>query len=181
MNKIKNVSLFFRIFFQVLFIASPIFLIIGWIQAPQPISLLDNSIRMTFIPNNYAIMHPLSVNERLLGFLVNMLPTAVELFILYSLIQLFKMYGRGEIFSLNNVRHIRNIGYALIVGQLINPIYEGLMGVIVTIHNPPGHRYASITFDQTNIGLLIMALIVILISWIMTEGCRLREEQQLTV
>lgn len=181
MNKIKNVSLFFRIVFQILFVASPIVLMIGWIQAPQPLRLFDSLIRMNFIPNDYPVMHTLSVTERLLGFLVNMLPTAVELFILYSLIQLFKMYGKGEIFSLNNVRYIRNIGYALIVGQLINPIYQCLMGVVITIHNPHGYRYCSITVDQTNIGLLLMAVIVILVSWIMAEGCKLREEQQLTV
>jgi len=55
------------------------------------------------------------------------------------------------------------------------------MGFILTWRNPPGHRFASITLIQTNIGVILVALMVILISWIMLEGCKIREEQQLTV
>jgi len=65
--------------------------------------------------------------------------------------------------------------------QLVNPFYEALMGIVLTLHNPHGHRLAIITLDQTNIGILFVAGIVILISWIMSEGCKLREEQQLTI
>ena len=79
------------------------------------------------------------------------------------------------------MRYIRNIGYALIVTQVIDPIYQGIMGFVLTWHNPPGHRFSAISLDQTNIGVILIALIVILISWIMSEGCKLREEQQLTV
>ena len=106
---------------------------------------------------------------------------SIELYILYSLIKLFKLYEKAEIYSINSVRYIRNIGYALIITQLVNPIYEGLMGVALTWHNPTGHRFASISLDQTNIGIVLVALLVILISWIMAEGCKLREEQQLTI
>ena len=105
----------------------------------------------------------------------------IELYILYSLIKLFGLYSKGEIFSVNNVRYIRNIGYALLFTQIVNPLYQVLMGAVLTLHNPPGHRFLSITLDQTNLGIILIALIVILISWIMAEGCKLREEQQLTI
>lgn len=76
---------------------------------------------------------------------------------------------------------IRNIGYALLIGQIINPFYEALMGLVLTLHNPSGHRFIGFTLDQNNIGILFAALIIILISWVMAEGCQLREEQQLTI
>jgi hypothetical protein len=104
-----------------------------------------------------------------------------ELYILYSLIKLFGLYSKGEIFSVNSVKHIRNIGYALLITQIVNPLYEGLMGLALTWHNPHGHRFASVTLNQTNLGIIFVALIVILVSWIMAEGCKLREEQQLTI
>ena len=72
----------------------------------------------------------------------------------------------------------------LLVGQLIiNPIYEGLISMLLTWDNPAhqGLRIAKIGFDQTNLGILFTALLVILISWIMAEGYQLREEQQLTI
>ncbi|RDI44563.1 DUF2975 domain-containing protein [Aquicella lusitana] len=138
---------------------------------------------MDVIPRAYshAILHTLSITEKGLGLLLNLAPLMIELFILFCLIRLFRLYEQGEIFSLKNVRFIRNLGYALLIGQLINPVYEGLMGVILTMNNPHGHRFASITLDQTNIGIVLTALMVILVSWIMTEGCKLREEQQFTI
>ncbi len=60
-------------------------------------------------------------------------------------------------------------------------LYQALIGFMLTWRNPPGHRFVSITLDQTNIGIILVALMVILISWIMLEGCKIREEQQLTV
>ncbi|MHB1949509.1 MAG: DUF2975 domain-containing protein [Gammaproteobacteria bacterium] len=195
MNRIKHVSLFFRIVFQIIFIALPFLLIVSWIYAPNELVLLNGFIKLNAIPATYsgmhtfigqaapekAILHTLSLSEKSLGCLISAIPTMVEMFVLYFLIKLFKLYEKGEIFSLNHVRYLRNIGYALLIGQLIEPFYQFVMGLVLTIHNPPQHHYAAITLDQTNIGILLTALLVILISWIMAEGYKLREEQQLTI
>ncbi len=183
MNKIKKISLFFRILFQIIFVTLPILLIITWVYAPDELMLFIGIIKLNAIPATYqgSILHPLTASEKTLGCLVSAIPMLVNLCILYFLIQLFKLYETGEIFSIANVKYIRNIGYALLVGQLIQPFYQFVMGLILTMHNPPHHRYAAITLDQTNIGILLTALLVILISWIMAEGCALREEQQLTI
>jgi Protein of unknown function (DUF2975) len=195
MNKIKNVSLSFKLVFQIIFIALPVLLIISWIYAPDELVLLTGFIKLNAIPATYsglhtytpqglpekAILHTLSQGEKALGFLVSVIPMMVKMFILYFLIKLFKLYENGEIFSIHHVRYIRNIGYALLISQLIEPFYQFAMGFVLTMHNPSHHRYAAITLDQTNIGILLTAVLVILISWIMAEGCHLREEQQLTI
>lgn len=203
MNNIKRVSLFFRIIFQLLFVMVPLVLVVSWLYAPQPLILLGGTLQLNAIPHMYMapslyakgmhfltvqsglspgfVLHTLSNSEKALGFLVSTIPMAIELFILYCLIKLFGLYAAGEIFSLNNVRYIRNIGYALLMGQLINPFYEFFLGLILTWHNPPGYRYAVMRLDQTNFGILLIGILVILISWIMAEGCKLREEQQLTI
>ena len=194
MNRIKRISLFFRLVFQMIFIALPILLISSWIYAPEQLMLLSGFIRLDAIPATYsgmhvyasgvsdkAILHSLSIGEKTLGCLVSAIPMMVEMFILYSLIKLFKLYEKGEIFSMHHVRYIRNIGLALLTGQLIEPIYQFAMGLVLTANNPPQHRYAAITLDQTNIGILLTSLLIILVSWIIAEGCKLHEEQQLTI
>jgi len=183
MNKIKRVSLFFRIIFQIIFIALPISLIASWIVAPSELVLLMGFIKFNAIPPPYSggILHQLSISEKIIGCLVSSIPMIIEMTILFFLIKLFKLYEKREIFSLRNVKTIRNIGYALLIAQLIDPIYQFVMGFVLTIHNPPHYHYAKITLDQTNIGVLLTALLVILISWIMAEGSKLREEQQLTI
>jgi len=182
-KKIEYVSLFFRIIFQIIFLTLPVVIIIGWINIPESLHLFDGAINIRIIPEEYssAIVHLLSVEERLLGFAVSLIPLSIDLLILYFLIKLFHLYEAGEVFSIQNVNYIRNIGYSLLLRQLLSPVYEFLMGFVLTSHNPAGLRFASITFDQTNFGILLTALLVILISWIMAEGCRLREEQQLTI
>ena len=183
MHKIKRVSFIFRIIFQILFIAMPISLAIGWFNAPDALVLVGGFINFDAIPHAYAtkILHTLSTSEKLTGFLVSAVPMMVYLFIVYSLIKLFRLYEQGVIFSIEIVQHIRNIGYALLADQIISPFYQFAMGIVLTIHNPPGHGFIGITLDQNNLGILLTALLVILISWIMTEGCKLNEEQQLTV
>ena len=204
MNRIKNVSLFFRVIFQIIFIALPILLIVSWIAAPNELVFLAGFIKLNAIPEAYrgmhaytahgthflpplsgemdkALLHTLSTGEKITGCLVSAIPMIVNMFVVYSLIKLFNLYEKGEIFTIKHVKYIRNIGYALLTGQIIQPFYQFAMGFVLTLNNPPHHRYASITLDQNNIGILLTALLVILISWIMAEGCRLHEEQQLTI
>lgn len=204
MNKIKNVSLFFSLVFQAVFIALPIVFLITWIYAPQELVLLHGMIKMSAIPASYsgmhtyvpegahffkvpssiteqALLHTLSTGEKILACLVSAIPLAIQLFVLYALIKLFKLYEQGDIFSIQHVKYLRYIGYGLLIGQLIEPVYQFVMGLVLTMNNPPHHHYAAITLSHTNLGILLTSLLVILISWIMAEGCKLREEQQLTV
>jgi hypothetical protein len=183
MNKIQRVSRYFRILFQLIFISMPILQAIGWSYAPGELQFGIGAIDM--IPDMYRkhiLVSSFGLDTKLLAFLVSMMTVSVDLFVLYFLVRLFKLYEQGEIFSIDNVGYLRKIGYALLVGQLlINPVYEFILGVVLTWHNPPGHGIASITIGTTNIGIVLMAFLVILVSWIMAEGCKLREEQQLTV
>jgi len=183
MNRIKKVSQFFKIIFQLIFIALPILLIVSWYYAPTELVTLYGFVHMDAIPANYrkALLHTLSTNEKMLGFLVSTIPMMVYLYILYTLIKLFSLYEKGEIFSIQPVRHIRNVGYALLATQMIEPFYEFAMGIVLTMHNPPGHRFASITMNQNNVGILLTALMVLLISWIMLEACQLKDDQRLTI
>ena len=181
MDKIKRISFIFRVLFQIIFAVILFLPIIGWIQAPQPFLFSIGSISV--IPEAYQkwIIQPLGANTKLLAFIVDMVPTIVELLIVYFLIKLFRLYEQGEIFSLKNVRYIRNVGYGLLIYQLLMPIRQFLLGFILTWHNPPGLRYAVVAINGTNVGIVLTALIIILISWIMAEGYKLREEQQLTI
>jgi hypothetical protein len=180
-SNIKNVSRLFKLLFQIIFITLPIAHLIAWIYAPEPL-FLPLKIVIRTISENIPILHTLSFNTKLLGFLVSAVPLIAAECMLYFLIKLFALYQHNEIFSLKNVQYLKKIGYTLLIMQGLKPIFEGfLLSMILTWHNPPGHRIASITIEGLDIALLFTAFLVILISWIMAEGCRLREEQQLTI
>ena len=182
MNKIKRVSLCFRVLFQIVFCL--LFLqVLGvgvtWVIAPHILSFLDGNI--VFSLPNYPVLHPLSITTRLLGFLLSIIPIGIGILVAYFLVKLFQLYEQGEIFSLKNVIYIRNIGYTLLIGQLFNPLYDALMSLLLTWSNPPHHHLVQVTVNGTNVGILFTSLLVILISWIMAEGHKLLEEHELTV
>lgn len=186
MNKIQRVSLFFRIFFQIVFVALPLFEAIAWSLWPLPQHFF-NMIQIDLFPQNIipenVPLPALTPFTKFFGFLAGMIPTGVELFVLYFLIKLFRLYEKGEIFSINNVNYIRKIGYTMLIGVLIHPLYDALISLTLTWNNPAGMkmRLISISFGSTDVLFILASLLVILISWIMAEGCKLREEQQLTV
>lgn len=183
MQKIQRVSFLFKILFQTAFILLPIILAFFWYRAPLPLEFFNGSISMSFIPKSIlAINHsPFTLNIKILGFLISLIPTAIVEFILWFLIKLFTLYEQAEIFTLQNVKYIRNIGCTLLVGQILDPIYQVLLSATLTWQNTPGQRLATITLGGTDAGIVLVALFTILISWIMAEGCKLREEQKYTI
>lgn|SRR3990167_8408505 len=182
MQKIQQVSKFFRWLFQIMCIALPVLLVIFWVNAPSPIELVRHAFVINYIPESIKIFHTLSDRERFFGFLISLMPLAVNLFILYFLIQLFKLYEKCEIFSLKNVQYIKYIGYTLLIGQfIINPVYEAILSAMLTWHNPQGERMAMISFTGTNLGIVLTALLIILISWIMAEGYKINEDRKYTI
>lgn len=181
MNKIKRISYWFRLLFQLLFVALPIISIVFWINAPNPLGFPAAGFSINDIPKSITILHPLSNATKLYGFLINLIPLGCTELILFFLINLFRFFEQAEIFSVKNVQLIRNIGYTILLSQLLNPLYWALISVALTWHNPHGQRVMAITFDDTNIFRILTALLVILISWIIAEGYKLREEQQFTI
>jgi hypothetical protein len=177
MNKIKNVSLIFRILFQAIFCGLIFIQIMGWIYVPT------ENILLNVIPHSYQgyVQNIIHLNAKIAGFCVTAIPTMFKLLTFYYLIKLLRLYEHLVFFSEDNVRYIKNAGYSLLMLQLINPVCEFLLGFILTADNPPGFRFAKISITEWNIELILTALIIILTSWIMAEGCKLLNDQRLTI
>jgi len=151
--------------------------IAGWTYAPKPIAIFN------VIPVHYQglVLHALDLNSKIAGFFLSSPSLIIKLIVVYSLIKLFYLYEHHEFFSHKNVLYIRNAGYALLILEIIKPVTDFFLGFILTLHNPPGFRIAMMTMSETNIGVILTSLIIILISWIMTEGRKLNDEQQLII
>lgn len=178
--KIKKVSSIFRWLFLVLLIAVPLVHILSWLNAPVPIDL-SGGFFISVVPQGMKILHPLSFSTKLVGFLIGAIPVVLIEFILYFLIKLFKLYEQAEIFSIQNVNYIKKIGNTLLITQIVTIICNGFLSVVLTLNNPHGLRTLVLTISGMHISLILTAFIIILIAWIMAEGCQLRDEQQLTI
>ena len=183
MNKIQQVSFYFRILFQCFFYLSPIVLTLYWIFLPAQLGGHVWGGMISFIPEGMqqSILSPLSASTKLLGFLISLIPMFISEVILYFLIKLFKHYENKEIFTLESVNYINKIGRILLIGCILDPIHEALLSVALTWHNPPGQKILGFSFTGTSFIILMTSFLIILISWIMSEACQLKDEQQLTI
>ncbi|HEX4045817.1 MAG TPA: DUF2975 domain-containing protein [Gammaproteobacteria bacterium] len=178
MNKIQRISCGFRILFQLGFILLPIFLLLSWIIGPQiQFGTSDWGMGFTAYPQNIQIGTPISLSTRLLGFLVSLLPTLVMMYLLYCLMKLFSCYEHGQIFTLNTIYYIRNIGLTLLANVIVESIYVVLINLVLTKSQTIYLNFSS----SINLSVVVLALLIILNSWIMREGYQLHQEQQLTI
>ncbi|MDQ2993982.1 MAG: DUF2975 domain-containing protein [Pseudomonadota bacterium] len=184
MNKIQRTSRCLRWLFTALMIIAPSITLASWfVFTPEPNSA-NSSVMMGFseLRNHFPTMEqPLPLEFKLIGLLISLIPLSINLCIYYNFITLFLLYEQREFFNMQNVAAIRKIGIYLLLGQLLSPFIEAATTALLTWHNTPGKRMASITFDNSNVGMIITGVLIILISWIIAEGHRLNEEQRLTI
>ncbi len=183
MHNIQKVSQWFQWLFIIIFFFLPIMHIIGWIFLPVHSTVITPraAFSISLIPDGIYIMHPISSMNRFEGFLIGLIPLFFIEFILYQLIKLFNAYKHNDIFSLENVKRIRLIGYFMLFEQIINPFYQALMSFALTWENPVGTKNIEMGFGNVNLALIFTAFIIILISWIMAEAYHLSEEQKYTI
>ncbi len=188
-NRIQRFAKFFRAIFLIALIVSPLFVGSIWLSGGEILvsGEEDPSMAIEILTDDLAIDEahspdfPLPWSTRLLGLGVAMIPTGIGMLSLWWLFRLFSCFSAGEIFTRNTVKYIRRTGWTVLIGAGITPIYEALMTIVLTIHNPPGERLVAITFDSANFEEIVIGGVVIVVSWIMDEGRKLRETEELTV
>ncbi len=122
-----------------------------------------------------------SLIHRLIILIIQLLPLSITVLIFYKLAQLFHLYEQGNLFEQENIKLIRQISIYMIVGELVQLIYQPLITVALSFNNPVGERFASITLGSTNLSTLITALIILVASWIVKEAHQLKSDCQLTI
>ena len=181
MKKIALVSKILQVVFWIALISLPILTVLFWFYF-EDLKAFGFSDRFGGIDlNSLPLQLPLPLSARFFAMAASALPLAVDMVIVYLLIKLFNLYARGKIFTANNVRLIRWIGYTILIGQAISPVHQALLTLALTISNPPGQRMISIGLDNQNLFAIVSAVIIILVAWIMDEGRRLQEEQALVI
>lgn len=133
------------------------------------------------LPPGLTITEPLTPAQHLWLLAANLLPMALTAGVCYYLARLFGGYAKGRIFTADAVSSIRRLGWLLLTGQLVSPLNQAAESLALTYRNPVGHRMLAIGFNQTHLEFGLIAVIVLLVAWVMDEGRKLQEEQELTI
>ncbi len=124
---------------------------------------------------------PLPATTRLMGFLVTMVSASVVIVGALHLMRLFDLYGKGSIFRDANVQCYKHLSRILIWWFAARIVERTLLGIALTLHNPPGQRMLTLGVSSSDLGILLIGFILSIITWVMEEGQRLQEDQDYTV
>jgi hypothetical protein len=183
MNKIKVVSFYVARLLDFMVIGLPVYIIFQWIFIHANSWLLYSQsyihTHQEIITLDQVAWTPLT---RFVGCCAQLIEFGPFLGILYFLAKVFHRYELGEIFTMKNAQYYYQIGILLFLDALLaQPISGGLWVLSATLSNPVGQRYINISIGTPNIMAVLMGLLVILISWVMIEGSKIQNEQQLII
>ena len=132
-------------------------------------------------------------------FLTMILLEGVLCFWYWKLAQLFQFYERGLIFATETIRCIKTLGLLCVVNWVfasaglalrhfspptpVPAIPPDVIRRVVPTMVPSSFSmgFFSFSIGVINVGLLLAGIIIVIIAWIMDEGRKMREEQELTV
>ena len=111
----------------------------------------------------------------------------------WKLINLFRYYERGLIFDGKTIHCLRILGILCVAGWMLNGVshycsileYQQLRPPPNLSHSPieivHDIDFYGLTFFYFDFSLLFAGIVIVLIAWIMDEGRKIQEEQELTV
>jgi hypothetical protein len=179
MTKIKKISKFFCIIFQILFWLQPLIIVFFWLTYKTDFGFISSLIQSSF----GILEGPLAINSltRILGIAISIPPTAIIMFMFFQIIKILKNYEHEKIFVLSNAIAFRQLGIIVIVWRIADIIYKALATLVVTFQNPPTQKIFAITINSDDFYTFILGGFIILIGWVMIEAYKIHEEQNLTI
>ena len=178
-NNYRRISRTSRLFIRLL---QALMVLVPLVDAAIWISLNEKlwaPIRMQFLPKY--VTQPLPGLTRMAGFGVSLLPLSLFLFANTTLIRLFRLYQRGIIFSAENVHCFRLLSRALMGWCLVGILTDPLMSLALTLHHPAGKHMLSVGLGSFDLTALLIGGILAVITWVMDEARKLKEEQDFTI
>jgi hypothetical protein len=174
-ERIQQASRRLRYLLTAVFWAMPVINAVAWIFMNRFPEMMTSKM----LP--YFVHLPLPVASRLMGFMVVMLPTGVAMAGAYHLMRLFELYERGEIFKPSNVHRYKKLSRVLLWWFVAGILCRSLLSVVLTLDRPPGQRMITFGLSSSDLTILLLGLILAVITWVMEEGRRLQEDQDLTI
>jgi hypothetical protein len=161
MNRIKKVIKLVRFLVSSAVI---IFLLcgLGFLADLAGYSIIPAGVKISFSPL-LTYTSPFSIPSMVL--IVAFLRCGLFLVGILVLFWLLDLFEAGNFFTAQSVRHIKSLGALVIVDWVLTKILDSM-----------ARSGVEISFGQ-----LVLGLLIFLIAWIMDEGRKIQEEQELTV
>lgn len=179
MDKIRKMSIVLKSVFWGMLLILPVCEILGWIYFDGYDSWLVPGILPALEGENF--VENMGWASRIMGIGIGFPSLFLDMYCIWQMIKLFSLYSRGRIFTSDNSSCYRRAAWALLANEFISPIIQTGTSLAVSMNNPEGERFVSIGFSDANVANIIIACVILAVSWVTDEGLRLREEAELTI
>jgi len=175
MKKITPLCQWMRIILLFLMFAIPIAIIISWISGAHT-GLSTIPLRLLPLVD---VNHTFSLQEKIWGLVVSIIPAAFSMAILYAFSVVFNQFAQGEIFTGRSISGFRWAAALIIIWGIIQPGYDILMGIVLT----PNHIISTkfIQYDISNLRGLIIGIVLFVLARVLAEAQNLKSEHDLTI
>lgn len=191
MNKIQKTSRYIGHLLNIMLMLIPIFILAQWFllsfNDPNNFGIVNTILSYAKgiqTPSGYVSLQnitwtPSSLLIGVISDFIQIIPFTIGICILKKI---FKAYQAGNIFTLTNAIAYKKLGFLFLADAFIaSPLGESLMLLATTLNNGVGHRILSIGFGTPNLSQIFYGTIVIMVSWVMQEACKINAEQELTI
>lgn len=119
---------------------------------------------------------------KLVGMAVSLVPAALQFLFMRQWVVLFGLYRERRIFATENVRCFARMGRLLLALSSFDILLSmPIHSLVLTLDNPPGKHMLSFGLSSDHVPTLAAAIALVVIAWVMDEGCKLRSEADLVV
>jgi hypothetical protein len=176
MEKIKRMS---RVLSCLFFISCLIYPLIKILYAYfYPTHLFDPAVQTLF--NSVQWTH-VSIALHIFIYAFFCMNAVITLAIFYQLALLFRLFSQGSLFEIETVQRIKFIGLFMVGKELIQLTSEPITTAVFRFYKTAGWNMISFRFGSNDIAALMTGLVILTISWIMSEANRLQDEEIHTV
>ncbi len=167
---------FFKLFS--IFIVVPLMLFIfvrnlmSWFQGIIPARIISKFPILT---------KSISPLTKTFGVIIDLVPFFIFFLGIYYFIKILDHLKKGDIFNTDVFYIFKKLTRIALIWVIYHPLSYTLLGLVMTLNNPKGHRYLVVEFSFSDaLNILLFGLFLIVTS-LMHEGLKLKKEQDLTV
>ena len=156
-NLIKRASSGMSILCYSAIVVMPLFFVWIWIDFER--------VALNLGENNALVM-PESLNllSRIMGFTLSVIPVALLIVGLFSLIKFLDNLQESDYFNHQNSIYLGKFASMLLWSTLVRPITDALVTVTITFNNPPGQRSVSFNLGTDEITGMFFGVLILVLS-----------------
>lgn len=186
-NKLKIYSLIVKGASSLLMLVAVLGFYIRWIAGVS-------ALQLQFLHQAYANLFGIFQNDSVLaniqsmpwwswivGMFVDGVSLSLLIMALYMVLKLMDRLNNHEFFSQKTVCTLSHISRIMLLWAVYAPVNRTLFSLITTLHNKAGDRVITVSFGAGDLTNILIIGFLMLTSMMLSDGYRLKQDQDLTV